>query len=91
MTPAEIDAALATLPGWEREGDKLVRTVTAPSFADAITLVNLVAAAADELDHHPDIDVRYRDVTFRCWTHTTGGVTARDLDLARRIETLVER
>jgi 4a-hydroxytetrahydrobiopterin dehydratase len=75
--------------GWTRDGDRLRRTVTLPSFRDAIALVNAVADVAEDLDHHPDIDVRYRDVTFTCWTHTTGGVTAKDVELARRIEALV--
>ena len=88
LTDLEIAAALDELPGWAYAANRLVRTVTAPSFRGAIALVNAVADVAEDLDHHPDIDVRYRDVTFTCWTHTSGGVTTSDLDLARRIEEL---
>ncbi len=80
----EIAAALAALPGWTYADGRLLRTVTHPSFADAIAYVDRVAAVAEDLDHHPDIDIRYRDVTLACWTHTTGGVTTADVELARR-------
>jgi 4a-hydroxytetrahydrobiopterin dehydratase len=88
LTDLDIAAALDELPGWTYAGDRLKRTITAATFRDAIALVNAVADVAEELDHHPDIDVRYRDVTFTCWTHTAGGVTTSDLDLARRIEAI---
>jgi 4a-hydroxytetrahydrobiopterin dehydratase len=88
LTDLDIAAALDELPGWTYVGDRLKRTITAATFRDAIALVNAVADVAEELDHHPDIDVRYRDVTFTCWTHTAGGVTTSDLDLARRIEAI---
>ena len=84
LTDGEIAAALADLPGWTYEDGRLRRTVTHDSFRDAIAYVVRVADVAEELDHHPDIDVRYRDVTLACWTHTTGGVTEMDVRLARR-------
>ncbi|HEX8002315.1 MAG TPA: 4a-hydroxytetrahydrobiopterin dehydratase [Mycobacteriales bacterium] len=84
LSDDEIDAALVELPGWTYDGHRLERTVTLGSFADAIRYVNAVAAVAQEMDHHPDIDIRYRDVTIACWTHTTGGVTDTDVELARR-------
>ena len=87
-TPA-LDAALADLPGVRRAGvGHLQLHVKAPTFADAVTLVTDVAAVAEELDHHPDVDLRYRDVTFRLATHSAGGVTELDVDLARRIVAL---
>jgi 4a-hydroxytetrahydrobiopterin dehydratase len=79
-----IDEALGTLPGWTYDGSRLLLTVTLDSFSDAISYVNAVARVAEDLDHHPDIDIRYRDVTLACWTHTTGGVTDSDVELARR-------
>jgi 4a-hydroxytetrahydrobiopterin dehydratase len=84
LTDDDVAAALTRLDGWRYEDRRLTRTTTYDSFADAIAYVNRVAAIADELDHHPDIDVRYRDVTLTCWTHTTGGVTTADVELARR-------
>jgi 4a-hydroxytetrahydrobiopterin dehydratase len=88
LTDAQIAAALDDLPMWTYADNRLRRTVSASTFRAAIGLVNAVADLAEELDHHPDIDVRYRDVTFTCWTHTTGGVTSSDIELARGIEGL---
>jgi 4a-hydroxytetrahydrobiopterin dehydratase len=86
---AALDAALADLPGVHRAGiAHLQLHIQAPTFADAVTLVTDVAAVAEELDHHPDVDLRYRDVTFRLATHSAGGVTELDVDLARRIVAL---
>jgi 4a-hydroxytetrahydrobiopterin dehydratase len=84
----DVQAALKGLPGWAYEDDRLRRTVTTASFPAAIRLVQRVADVAEDLDHHPDIDIRYQDVTFTCWTHTTGGVTGADVELARRIDAL---
>ena len=89
LTAGEVAAALADLNDWTGDTDGIRRTVTCPSFGDAIRLVNAVADAAEELDHHPDIDVRYRDVTFVSSTHSAGGVTAYDVELAKRIDRLV--
>jgi 4a-hydroxytetrahydrobiopterin dehydratase len=74
----EITAALGDLPGWEREGAALVRTADLPSFPAAIAVVDRVAAIAEERDHHPDIDIRWRTLTFRCSTHSAGGITQLD-------------
>ena len=68
--------------GWEEQGGALVREFELPSFAAAIAFVNRVAAAADAANHHPDIDVRYRRVTVRWTTHSAGGITDRDRELA---------
>jgi 4a-hydroxytetrahydrobiopterin dehydratase len=90
MTDDEVDEAVADLPAWRYDGTGLRRTVTCDSFLSGLRLVTIVGEAAEELDHHPDIDIRYRDVTFTCWTHTTGGVTDSDVELAQRIERIVE-
>jgi 4a-hydroxytetrahydrobiopterin dehydratase len=81
----EIGAALGGLPGWERDGYALVRTAALPSFPAAITVVDRVAAIAEKRDHHPDIDIRWRNLTFRCSTHSAGGVTELDVALAAAI------
>lgn len=88
LTDEEITAAVSRLDGWTREGDALVRSVEAASFADGIRLVDRVATAADERDHHPDIDIRYTTVTFRLSTHSAGGITDNDVQLAREIDRL---
>ena len=81
----EITAALGDLPGWEREDDALVRTAALPSFPAAIAVVDRVAAIAEERDHHPDIDIRWNTLTFRCSTHSAGGITRMDVELAASI------
>ncbi|HEX5986518.1 MAG TPA: 4a-hydroxytetrahydrobiopterin dehydratase [Nocardioides sp.] len=86
----EIDTALAgDLKQWTQDGDSLVRTVEAPSFLEAIDVVRRVAEVAEEADHHPDIDIRWRTLTFRLSTHSEGGITAKDLELAAQIDGLV--
>ena len=82
-----IDAALAELPGWSREGETLVRTFRRRDWADAIALLNTVAPEADRRNHHPDVAIEsYRDITFRLTTHSKGGITQRDVDLAGWID-----
>jgi 4a-hydroxytetrahydrobiopterin dehydratase len=86
LEPAELTAALHELPGVYRAGHgRLQVRVKAPTFPDAVRLVSDVAAVAEELNHHPDVDLRYRTVVFTLATHSAGGVTSLDLDLARRI------
>lgn len=84
-----LRAALVDLPAWSRDGDILVRTLKRRDWRHAIALVDAVAEEADRLDHHPDVCVTgYRTVTFRLTTHSEGGLTARDLTMAQRIEAL---
>lgn len=85
LTDAEISAALPSLSGWRRESNTLVREFTFPNFADAMIFVNKVAEAAEEADHHPDIDIRYNKVRMALTSHDSGGITRRDLKMARRI------
>jgi 4a-hydroxytetrahydrobiopterin dehydratase len=90
LDDAAIDAALKDLPGWEREGDALVRIATLPTFPAAIGVVARVGEIAEERNHHPDMDIRWRTVTFRCSTHSEGGITQLDVDLARAISEQVD-
>lgn len=77
------------LEQWAGDPTAISRTVELGSFPDAIAVVDQVAAVAEELDHHPDIDIRWRRLTFRCATHSAGGVTRRDVELARRIDEII--
>jgi 4a-hydroxytetrahydrobiopterin dehydratase len=86
----DVATALAHLAGWTGDPAGIERSVQAPSFLAGIRLVDAVAQAAEEADHHPDIDIRWRTVTFRLSTHSAGGVTAKDIDLARQINALAE-
>lgn len=72
MTPA----------GWEEVDGALERTFELPTFAEAVAFVNRIAELAEAEDHHPDIAISYRRVTLRWWTHTAGGITDRDRELA---------
>jgi 4a-hydroxytetrahydrobiopterin dehydratase len=75
---------MATPPDWTVVDGALERTFGLPTFAEAIAFVNRVAELADAEDHHPDIGVSYKKVTLRWTTHSEGGITDRDEDLARR-------
>lgn len=89
LLPADtVASALATLGGWTGDRTGIRRDVTAASFAGAIKLVDQVAEAAEAMNHHPDIDIRWRTVTFTLSTHSMGGVTDLDISLARRIDAL---
>lgn len=91
LTPDRLSAALAALPGWAGDPSGIRRTVTCRSFPAAIELVDRVAEVAEEMNHHPDIDIRWRDVSFALSTHDAGGVTELDLALAARIDALAGR
>jgi 4a-hydroxytetrahydrobiopterin dehydratase len=83
-----VQDALVALPDWRRAGDALTRSVQAASFLAGIALVEAVARAAEEADHHPDIDIRWRRVTFTLSTHSAGGITEKDVALAHTIDGL---
>ncbi|SCL13254.1 4a-hydroxytetrahydrobiopterin dehydratase [Micromonospora inyonensis] len=89
LTAEAVRDKLAALADWTGDPAGISRTVQLNSFPEAITVVDRVAEVAEERDHHPDIDIRWRTVTFRCTTHSVGGVTERDIDLARRIDEIV--
>ncbi|AYF72757.1 4a-hydroxytetrahydrobiopterin dehydratase [Nocardia yunnanensis] len=93
MSPAQLSdddlaKALTDLPEWTRQGDSITRTVEARSFLAGVELVRRVAAAAEAANHHPDIDIRWRRVTFTLSTHSAGGLTALDVALAHEIDRL---
>ncbi len=90
LEAAEIESALTELPGWIYADAALSLTAELPSFRDALTVVAAVGDAAEERNHHPDIDIRWRTVTFSCSTHSAGGVTALDVALATEIRRLVD-
>lgn len=86
LSDDEVTAALADLPGWEQAGGEISREYRLDSFAGAITFVVRLSYAAEAANHHPDLDIRYSRVRVALSTHSEGGVTAKDLDLARTIE-----
>lgn len=88
LSDDEITGALDDLTGWSRDQDNIVASYDAPDFPTAITLVRQVADAAEQVQHHPDIDIRWKLTTWRLSTHSDGGVTQADIDLAHRISEL---
>lgn len=89
IDPSDLGQATEGLTEWE-VGDALVRTHQFASFPDAVAAVAEVAAIAEGMDHHPDIDIRWRTVTFRCVTHSAGGITDLDVRLAQAIDAAIE-
>ena len=85
LTDEEIERQLGDLPDWTRDGESLRASYEAPDFLAGIALVQEVAAAAETMDHHPDIDIRWRTVTFTLSTHSEGGLTQLDVELAHQI------
>ncbi|HET6744308.1 MAG TPA: 4a-hydroxytetrahydrobiopterin dehydratase [Candidatus Limnocylindria bacterium] len=90
LNDAEIAEGLGRLPEWSREGDWIVRAVRCPTFRAAIDLVDRVADAAEAADHHPDMEIVWRRVTFRLTTKASGGISEKDLSMAARIDQLAE-
>ncbi len=85
-----IRTALTDLDGWELDGDRIVRDLTFGGFSEAIAFINRVADLAEEADHHPELTNVYADVRVALTSHDAGGVTDRDLSLARAIDAVVE-
>jgi 4a-hydroxytetrahydrobiopterin dehydratase len=86
LTTEAVQVALKKLPGWSLKDEAIGKQYTWPSFPDAMKFVNLVADLAEQADHHPDILINYRRVTLTLSTHSEGGITQKDFDLAAQIE-----
>ena len=83
-----VQAWLRTHADWSQSGQEITRSVECASFPAAIALVQQVADEAERRDHHPDIDIRWRTLRFTLSTHSAGGITQQDLDLAAEIDRL---
>ena len=88
LSDAEIDEGLAGLAGWEREGDALCKRFELDDFKGSVDFVNRITPEAEGMNHHPDLAISWNEVTVTLTTHSEGGLTANDLELARRIEGL---
>ena len=82
---AEVRSSLRELSGWKYQDKAIQHLYEFADFAQAMKFVNRVAEAAEQANHHPDIDIRYNKVTMSLTSHDSGGVTNRDLKMARRI------
>lgn len=90
LTAQDIKAWLKKLPQWDNDKKHIERVFEFDDFNDAIEFVNGVAEIAEEEDHHPEIDIRYGKVTLRLSTHSEGGLTDLDFEVAEKIDTLVD-
>ena len=88
LSAAEVDVFLEAHGEWSRDGDAITRTYELADFNESMGFVTRVAMAAEKADHHPDIDIRWNKVTLTLSTHSEGGLTAKDLDLADRCDRL---
>jgi 4a-hydroxytetrahydrobiopterin dehydratase len=88
LSDEEITAALAGLPGWARSGDSITTTVELADFRAAMLYTGAVAYLAEAANHHPDVLIQWNRVTLTLSTHSAGGLTAKDMALAERINAL---
>jgi len=86
LTEAETAKKLTGLPGWQRRGDEITRQYEFSSFTAAMTFVNHAADLAEAMDHHPDILVQFNKVTLTLSTHSAGGLTDLDFELAKKVD-----
>ena len=90
LSDIAIQRELGNLTGWSRRGDAITKTFQFRNFLTGIDFVSAIAKAAEAADHHPDIDIRYTKITCNLSTHSAGGITQKDLDMAGQIEKVHE-
>jgi 4a-hydroxytetrahydrobiopterin dehydratase len=88
LSDGEIDERLAGLEGWERSGDAIVKRFDNGDFKGSVEFVNSLTPEAEEMNHHPDLEISWKTVTVTITTHSEGGLTEGDFELARRIDAL---
>jgi 4a-hydroxytetrahydrobiopterin dehydratase len=87
LSQTEMQGKLRALPGWElSKGKAIQKKFSFGAFKDALAFVNQVGELAEKSDHHPDITINYNKVTLVLSTHSAGGLTTKDFDLAGHIE-----
>ncbi len=85
---AEIEQRLASMSGWEREGEAIVKTFEREDFVASVRFLDSLVGPAEEMNHHPDVAISWNRVTVTISTHSEGGLTAADFELAGRIDAL---
>jgi 4a-hydroxytetrahydrobiopterin dehydratase len=91
LSDIAIQRELGNLTGWSRRGDAITKTFQFRNFLTGIDFVSAIAKAAEAADHHPDIDIRYTKVTCSLSTHSAGGITQKDLEMAKKIDLAQEK
>lgn len=88
LSDNEIEEKLAGLSGWERSGEEIVKRFKREDFVGSVEFVDGLVGPAEEMGHHPDLEISWDTVTVRISTHSEGGLTAADFELAGRIDSL---
>jgi 4a-hydroxytetrahydrobiopterin dehydratase len=88
LSDEEIEQRLSGLDGWERGGDAIRRTFELDDFKGSVDFVNRLTPEAEEMNHHPDLEISWNKVTVSVTTHSEGGLTENDFELAGRISRL---
>lgn len=88
LSDEQIEERLSGLDGWERDGEAIRRRFELADFKGSVDFVNRLTPAAEEMNHHPDLEISWNRVTVRISTHSEGGLTENDFELARRIDDL---
>jgi 4a-hydroxytetrahydrobiopterin dehydratase len=88
LSDEEIEVRLGAAEGWSRDGDAIVREFERGDFVGSVRFVDAIVGPAEELGHHPDVEISWATVTVRISTHSEGGLTAADFELAARIDAL---
>ena len=86
LSADQVTEKLKSLPGWERKGEAIAKQYTFKTFMDGIHFLNRIAEIAEGMDHHPDVTINYRRITFSLSTHDQGGITEKDIKLGEAIE-----
>ena len=88
LSEEEIEERLGRLDGWERDGDAIRKTFEGEDFMSSVKLVDRLAPVAEEMNHHPDLEISWNKVTVILSTHSEGGLTGNDFELAGSIDGL---
>jgi 4a-hydroxytetrahydrobiopterin dehydratase len=88
LSDAEIEARLSEHPGWERRGDAIAKSFKRGDFVGSVRFVESIVEPAEAINHHPDLEISWDEVTVSISTHSEGGVTAADFELAGKIDAL---
>lgn len=88
LSDDEIESRLDALAGWERRGDAIVKTFDRGDFVGSVRFVESLVEPAEEMNHHPDLSISWKDVQVSITTHSEGGLTPNDFELAGRIDAL---
>ena len=88
LSDSEVSERLNDLEGWSRDGGQIVRSFDRGDFVGSVAFAQAIVAPAEELNHHPDLEISWATVTVRITNHAEGGLTAADFELAARIDAL---